>query len=100
MGLLDCDRQVGPAPDGTPRARRPRTNSGAGTSLRDAFPTAKTVVPRTYVRCVTTTAEVPGAPWPRVDVFYVGGRHGEPDTASEECLAAELQGLQRRRARD
>jgi len=57
---------------------------------------------------MTTTAELPGTPWPRIDVFYLGGRHGELDadsgsdaaSGSDEFVAAELQGVQRRRARD
>jgi len=37
-----------------------------------------------------------------IDVFYVGGRHREPHAVprSNEQVAAELQGLQRRRAQD
>ena len=46
---------------------------------------------------MTTTAEVPGAPLPRIDVFYVGDWHGDPDTRprSDERVAAELQRQQR-----
>jgi len=37
---------------------------------------------------------------PQVDVFFVGRWHGRPDTSSPERVAAGLQGVQRRRARD
>ena len=52
--------------------------------LEAAFVQAETVRPRTYVRPVTTTAELPGPAMPagsprvQIDVVYVGGWHGEP----------------------
>ena len=35
-----------------------------------------------------------------IDVFYVGTRHGRPDSSSPERMAAGLQSVQRRRAQD
>jgi len=37
---------------------------------------------------------------PQIDVFYLGRGHGRTDTSTPELVAARLQGLQRRRARD
>src|SRR4051794_13662641 len=57
---------------------------------------------------MTTTAELPGpampacTPWPRIDVFFTGEGHAQPEPGalSAERAAAELRGVQRRRARD